>query len=309
MTQENICVTFTGPNKTDVLGYFNAKDNGENGVALGPGTKVRVNLSVTVNGHSFRLQAETDIPFQLFQQLKSGKHAATAELVPFPENVSQPTRKRKRTEELACEPKRKSSLKSALGTSGKKKYFNGGEVAWVDIVELALNNCGSTANLSALYKWARENIYTIIGGRKCSISELNNWQASIRQNRRRARNYESLAEAPVKTMTILKPQIAKQFEEKPKPNLMDANELNAEIDNYYAESQSSESQFCDSPVFNENGQTDISAEFMISQMIDELRNTAANFEQTKVPMQAEDADKRPCLIPNPFEQTILFDFI
>jgi len=65
MTQENICVTFTGPNKTDVLGYFNAQDNGENGVALGPDTQVRVNLSVTVNGHNFTLQTETDIPLQL----------------------------------------------------------------------------------------------------------------------------------------------------------------------------------------------------------------------------------------------------
>ena len=67
------------------------------------------------------------------------------------------------------------------------------EVSWVDIVDLAQKCCGKDCNLSNLYRWAEENIYCISNtGQRVSIgSHISNWQASIRQNRRKAKSSQT----------------------------------------------------------------------------------------------------------------------
>jgi hypothetical protein len=105
---------------------------------------------------------------------------------------------------------------------------------------------------------------------------LKNFEASIRQNRKKARNYES----PVSNDSTPKYET--------KYSSYSSDELNQEIDSFLAESD-----FSDSP-FTPGDQ--IEADSMIEGMINEMIKTE---EQTKLPMR----------IPNPFEQQIVFDFM
>jgi len=298
-------------NNTDIIGYHTAEETPA-GLAL-VGNDVRVNLSITINGLNFEIKTESKVPLDIFQTLKAGTFNATVGLAPFSESVES-AKKRENTakpvpkpltSESYYEPKRQSAFNTRLGTSGKKKFFKKDdediEVSWVDIVELAHKKCGSKSNLQTLYQWAEQNVYTIINGRKCSIRELNNWEASIRQNRRRA--IKNLEKAPIQPESI--PE--------------DAQGINAELDIVYAEENFCHDQ-ANTGVFS-LGDTMIDTteylkmdhEQMVDSLQDYIKSSAEEFEQTKIPMKIckDEPMPLPCRIPNPYsmtEPTVEFDF-
>jgi len=302
---ELLPLAIAGPNENSIIGYYTVK-NSDTGLQL-VGNDVRVNMSITFNNRNFELINETEIPLELFQALKDGGQSASVQLIPFekPAPVEQQTlatslavtkvepilAETKVPEPiLICdeptppaidysEPKRKSVFNTRLGTSGKKKFIraeNGGvipvEVSWVDIVELAHENLpnGSNSSLKEIYKWAAKNVYTNMNGRNCSIKNLNNWEASIRQNRRKAKNY---VKQPSKyDVQNLVENDQPKYDE---PNTMNATEINAELN--------SVDGFVDveSPLeFDPN----LNMAENIEKIEGSIKSFAEDFERSKIPM-------------------------
>jgi hypothetical protein len=315
-------VGLTGPNKTGIMGYHTMEVTESGGLAF-VGNDVLVQMAVSINGTNYGFQVKPNIPMEIFQQLMKGNHGATVQLVQFeteknrkiardvpPVNEPKPA-KRERPKDLSdsfYEPKRKSAFNSKLGTSGKKKYYQDAdgdkEVSWVDIVELAHKHCGPQTKLQTLYNWAEKNVYTFIGDQKCSVSALNNWEASIRQNRRKTASYAGPSNTPEKSKFIIDEQTA-----------YSNCDLNAEL----AGLPEGLIDGLDSPVsVNEDKveAQEFSVEDYTNSLADQLKMSAENFERTKIPMRSRDGAKQPmnlpCVIPNPYEEKeseLQYDFI
>jgi len=197
---------------------------------------------------------------------------------------------------------------------------NNVELSWVDIVELAHDNCGSNTKLQTLYDWASKNVYTFKEGRKCSIKELNNWEASIRQNRRKARNFEppiELVQTPEKEFDE-RPPVCPPIPIQPEPifvqpapiliqsppKLESADKVNEEL-NYLYDFEST------SPI--DNDKIDVGDYF--GHLVEDIKNCVETFERSKIPMRTatSDAAKQSCRIPNPYmatssEPSVQFEF-
>jgi len=161
---------------------------------------VTTNLSLAIGNSEFVFESK-EIPTQLFELLKSGTKNATVGLIPFggqnrpaerqPKHKPQTSPKNKSLirKRVYSEAKETSIMNTPVGTSGRKKFFEGQLVAWVDIVVIAIQKCGPKTKLDKLYEWAAQNIYCEgHNGEQVLLREsgLPNWEASIRQNRRKA---------------------------------------------------------------------------------------------------------------------------
>jgi hypothetical protein len=329
-------VGLTGPNKTGIMGYHTLEVTDAGSLAF-VGNDVRVQMAVSINGLKFGFKVETDLPLDIFQQLMNGKHGATVQLVPFEtearngHKVSQnktgnepKPQKRERPKDLcdpSYEPKRKSAYNSKLGTSGRKKYYKAVdvdiEVSWVDIVELAHKKCGSQTKLQELYKWAEENVYIIIDHQKYSVSHLSNWEASIRQNRRKTKNYAGPSNSPEKGKFIIDEQSAydlnAELDGLPE-DLMDGLNSPLSADENKIESVQFSNEKIESVQFS-NRKSE-SVEDYINNLAGEVKMSAENFERTKIPMRNRQGTKQPmdlpCVIPNPYEESeseLQYDFL
>ena len=68
-----------------------------------------------------------------------------------------------------------------------------------------------------------------MNGRNCSIKNLNNWEASIRQNRRKAKNYVKQPSKYDKNLSFIKNLVENDQPKYDEPNTMNATEINAEL--------------------------------------------------------------------------------
>jgi len=207
MAEQVVQIGLVGPNPPEIIGLKSVRSNKSGGYdSVGEGL-IKVNLSVHINGTVFTIKTDQMIPMELFQFLQQGSCQATAELKPFQvgqtdqmpqyeintKQITKPSSVPNQSSLTELRPvvdsKRQSVFKTRLGTSGKKKYHKASnhEVTWVDIVELAQKDCGSNCNLANLYQWAHENIYCVKDNRNVTIDHLTNWEASIRQNRQKAK--------------------------------------------------------------------------------------------------------------------------
>lgn len=320
MAEENIVqLGIVGPNKTDIIGYYTAQES-----AVGydlVGNEVQVNFCVTIPGTGDIadrvIKMQHKITFQEFQRLKDGKHEATVELVPFEAGNSPPASNTEDVDDIPAgsapskraheyrsdksyEPKRKSKYNTRLGTSGKKKYYKGVdgniEVSFVDIVELAHEKCGSK-KLKDVYDWARQNIITEIDGQVYPINFLKNWEASIRQNRSKAKNFTP--KSRYSPSSEPSPSKVSETEDANGIGLLEMEGCNAELQMVYEDDYPYQSG-AESNKLMPNAQyaaeySDMGAIQYIDRLKDEIISTVETYERSKIPI----ANSLPCRIPNP----------
>jgi len=184
-----------GKNKNEIIGYHTAEQTCD-GLAI-VGDQIEVNLEISINGLKF--EAKTNIALNIFQVLKTGISTGTVQLAKLNNTdvdsaYGSPAPSPAEPIKPIIEPKRKSAFNTRLGTTGKRKFVKNVhgedvEVSWVDIVELAHSKCGPNSKLRTIYQWTEENVYAVINNQKCSIRNIKNWEASIRQNRRKTTNF------------------------------------------------------------------------------------------------------------------------
>jgi len=179
----------------------------------------RVSLRLSIMderaGKSIPIFVDTEIPANVLYLLKSGKTAVDVKLAPLSilknesdqttvksecgrnnrvaagntpiaadtnRNTSVPTRFAQDSAKIPA--KAKTYIQRRLGTSGTKKYYQGIEVSWGDVVVHAKEKLGKDVSLSGLYEWAENNVTWMKDGSRTSVSSIKNWRASIRQNRK-----------------------------------------------------------------------------------------------------------------------------
>jgi len=260
---ETLKVGIFGENKIDIIGYHTAEKTIENGLAL-VGDQIEVNLAISIDGLKF--EAKTNIGLNIFQVLKAGKvSTGTVQLAKL-NNIDEDSDNENASSSLpevtpeVTLPKRKSVFNTRLGTAGKRKFINDPngndvEVSWVDIVELAHAKCGSKSKHRAIYKWTEEHVYTIINNKKCSIKNITNWEASIRQNRPKAKQF-------VPTQNV--------YPEK--------DEINDEIISIYSDiSDTEENQTIEKPNYE-----DMALDELLQSLQTDIEQTAQFYEKERI---------------------------
>jgi hypothetical protein len=174
------------------------------------------------------------------------------------------------------EAKETSILNTPVGTSGKKKFFQGQLVAWVDIVVIAIKKCGPKTKLDKLYEWAAQNIYCEgYNGEKVLLREsgLPNWEASIRQNRRKA--LEKIKQESAKEPSVVATKIT--MHEEPTSAMVNDEMTEFDVDD----------MITDDMITDSDTQPSLGKDF-IEGILEEIRSTASKFEPeaTKVRMNA-----------------------
>merc|ERR1712154_9492 len=147
-----------GKNKNEIIGYHTAEQTCD-GLSI-VGDQIEVNLEISINGLKF--EAKTNIALNIFQVLKTGISTGTVQLAKLNNTdvdsaYGSPAPSPAEPVKPIIEPKRKSAFNTRLGTTGKRKFV--------------------------------KNVHAVINNQKCSIRNIKNWEASIRQNRRKTTNF------------------------------------------------------------------------------------------------------------------------
>jgi len=281
MSKNTVQIAIVGPNKKEIIALKNVQEVENSTFQLIDGP-VTTNLSLTIGNSEFVFESK-EIPIQLFELLKNGTQNATVGLVPFggqnrpverqPKHKPQTPSKNKSLirKRVYSEAKETSILNTPVGTSGRKKFFEGQLVAWVDIVVIAIKKCGPKTKLDKLYEWAAQNIYCEgHNGEEVLLREsgLPNWEASIRQNRRKA--LEKIKQESAKEPSVVATNIT--MDEDPTSAMVNDEMTEFDVDD----------MLTDSDTHSSLGKN------FIEKILDDIRSTASKYEPeaTKVRMNA-----------------------